>query len=204
MTLHPWVQPGQMLAGHAFGEPVLLVHVSDTYYAIGAKCTHYSAPLEEGIIVDETIRCPWHHACFELRNGAATCAPALNDLPVYDVTIEDNKVRVTGKRDPSEMRSDLNRPRTSRAPAKVHLNTAPTSGPSSVLIAGGGAAGNACAEMLRREGYRGPVTIVDPDRDAPYDRPNISKDFLAGGAPAEWLPPPRMMPETCVPCPLSS
>ena len=182
------LKPGQMLAGHAFGEPVLLVRVSDSYYAIGANCTHYSAPLEQGIIVDETIRCPWHHACFELRNGAATCAPALNDLPVYDVAIENNMVRVTGKRDQSEMRSDLNRPRTSRAPEKVHLNKTPTSGPSSVLIAGGGAAGDACAEMLRREGYRGPITIVDPDKDAPYDRPNISKDFLAGNAQPEWLP----------------
>lgn len=181
------MQPGQMITGHAFGEPVLLVRVSDDFFAIGAHCTHYSASLEEGVIIDETIRCPWHHACFSLRNGAATCAPALNDLPVYAVAVENNTVRVTEKIDPASLHSNLNRPRMSRAPAQVRLDPETTAGPASVLIAGGGAAGDACAEMLRREGYRGKITIVDPDGDAPYDRPNLSKDFLAGSAPPEWL-----------------
>ena len=61
-------------------------------------------------------------------------------------------------------------------------------GPSSVFIIGASAAGIACAEMLRREAYRGPITLADMDRDAPYDRPNLSKDYLAGNAPEEWLP----------------
>ena len=102
------VGAGQMVAGHAFGEPVLLVHVEPNWFALGAKCTHYGAPLSEGALVGETIRCPWHHACFELRNGAASAAPALNDLPMYDVTLENNIV--------ASVESAL-RPIAERAPA---------------------------------------------------------------------------------------
>ncbi|MGH7605367.1 MAG: FAD-dependent oxidoreductase [Gemmatimonadaceae bacterium] len=182
------VRPGQMLAGHAFGEPVLLAHVEPNWFAIGAKCTHYSAPLAEGILVGETVHCAWHHACFELRNGAATHAPALNDLPCYDVALENNIVRVTGKRSATRLKGRGHRPRTSRAPERVVVEKDPAVGPNSVVILGAGAAGNACAEMLRREGYRGPVAVIDRDADAPYDRPNLSKDYLAGNAPEDWLP----------------
>jgi len=182
------VPPGQLIGGHAFGEPVLLAHVEPNWFAVGGKCTHYGAPLHEGILVSETIRCPWHHACFELHNGAASCAPALNDLPSYDVAVENNIVRVTRKRDPGQLKGEGHRTRASRAPDHVLFEEIPVSGPKSVVIIGAGAAGNACAEMLRREAYRGPVTLIDPDPEAPYDRPNLSKDYLAGNAPEEWLP----------------
>jgi NADPH-dependent 2,4-dienoyl-CoA reductase/sulfur reductase-like enzyme/nitrite reductase/ring-hydroxylating ferredoxin subunit len=182
------VSPGELIAGHAFGEPVLLVHVEPNWFAVGGKCTHYGATLAEGVLVSETIRCPWHHACFDLRNGAASRAPALNDLPSYTVAVENNIVRVTGKREHSRLIADDIRPRGSRAPEKVLLDERPVVGPSSVFIIGASAAGTACAEMLRREAYRGPITLADIDRDAPYDRPNLSKDYLAGNAPEEWLP----------------
>ena len=181
------VSPGQLIAGHAFGEPVLLVHVEPNWFAVGGKCTHYGATLAEGVLVGETIRCPWHHACFDLRNGAASRAPALNDLPSYSVVVENNIVRVTGKRDPTRAHSE-DRPRGNRAPTKVLLDETPVFGPRSVFIIGASAAGIACAEMLRREAYRGPITLADMDSDAPYDRPNLSKDYLAGNAPEEWLP----------------
>jgi NADPH-dependent 2,4-dienoyl-CoA reductase/sulfur reductase-like enzyme/nitrite reductase/ring-hydroxylating ferredoxin subunit len=182
------VAPGQLVAGHAFGEPVLLVHVEPNWFAVGAKCTHYSAPLDEGLLVGETLRCPWHHACFDLRNGAATHAPALNDLPSYDVAMENNRVRVTRKRDHGQLKKRSLTTRGSRAPERVIFEPNPVYGPQSVVILGAGAAGNACAEMLRREAYRGPITLIDADSDAPYDRPNLSKDYLAGNAPEEWLP----------------
>ena len=182
------VRAGQLIAGHAFGEPVLLVHVEPNWFAVGRKCTHYGAPLDQGVLVSETLRCPWHHACFELHNGAALCAPALNDLPVYDVAVENNIVRVTRKRDAGRVKGEGHRPRGSRAPEQVLFDASPATGPKSVVIIGAGAAGNACAEMLRRESYRGPITVIDPDPDAPYDRPNLSKDYLAGNAPEEWLP----------------
>jgi NADPH-dependent 2,4-dienoyl-CoA reductase/sulfur reductase-like enzyme len=66
-----------------------------------------------------------------------------------------------------------------------------------MVVIGGGAAGYAAAEMLRREGYGGGVTIVTDDAAAPYDRPNLSKDYLAGTAPEEWIPlrPPEFYAE---------
>ena len=76
------LEPGAKLLGHAHGEPVLLARVGDDYFAIGATCTHYGGPLAEGVIVGDTVRCPWHHACFSLRNGEALRAPALSPVAV--------------------------------------------------------------------------------------------------------------------------
>jgi NADPH-dependent 2,4-dienoyl-CoA reductase/sulfur reductase-like enzyme/nitrite reductase/ring-hydroxylating ferredoxin subunit len=173
------VADGAMVAGQVDGEAVLLVRRGERWFAIGAACTHYSGPLPEGLVVGDTVRCPWHHACFSLRTGEALRPPALNDLPCWDVEERDGRV-VVGARRPASSR---------RRP--------PAGGPERVVIVGGGAAGNSAAETLRREGYAGPITIVDPDRDAPYDRPNLSKDYLAGNAPEEWIPlhPPEFYAE---------
>jgi apoptosis-inducing factor 3 len=179
---------GGMLGGHFNGEPVLIARVSDNFFAIGSKCTHYGANLAEGMIDAETVRCPWHHACFNLRNGAAVAAPALIDQPAYELAIENDTIRVTGRKTGPEIASASHIPGDSRTPERVTQHPTPPSLPSSIVIIGSGAAGNACAEMLRRESYTGPVTLLDPDTDAPYDRPNLSKDFLAGNAPEEWLP----------------
>jgi NADPH-dependent 2,4-dienoyl-CoA reductase/sulfur reductase-like enzyme/nitrite reductase/ring-hydroxylating ferredoxin subunit len=170
---------GRMIAGQADGEAVLLAHVGDEWFAIGATCSHYSGPLAEGLLVGDTVRCPWHHACFSLRSGEPLRPPALNDVPSWDVEVRDGIVRVGSKRKPA-------------VPRRVR-----SKGPESVLIVGGGAAGNCAAETLRREGYAGRITIVDPDPDAPYDRPNLSKDYLAGNAPEEWIPlhPPEFYQE---------
>src|SRR5438132_3086801 len=180
------LKSGQMLAGHAFGEPVLLARSGDKWFAVGAKCTHYGGPLAEGIMVGETVRCPWHHGCFNLNNGAAACAPPLTDLPCYKLEVGADSVRVTAKLNSGQHRSPAGG--APRALDAVPAAEVSTRYPPSVLIIGGGAAGNACAETLRREGYLGPITIVDRDPDAPYDRPNVSKDYLAGNAPEEWMP----------------
>jgi NADPH-dependent 2,4-dienoyl-CoA reductase/sulfur reductase-like enzyme/nitrite reductase/ring-hydroxylating ferredoxin subunit len=165
---------GSSLLGHAQGEPVLLVRQGEDLFAVAASCTHYGGPLAEGLVVGQTVRCPWHHACFDLRTGAAIRAPALNDLPCWNVEKRDGKIFVGDKRE-------------SQRPAPAH-GSKPERHPESVAIIGAGAAGNAAAEMLRREGYEGPLTIFDSDSDAPYDRPNLSKDYLAGNAPEEWIP----------------
>jgi NADPH-dependent 2,4-dienoyl-CoA reductase/sulfur reductase-like enzyme len=73
-------------------------------------------------------------------------------------------------------------------PARRLARTAADAGPESIVIIGGGASGNAAVEMLRREGYAGPVTMLSADDARPYDRPNLSKDYLAGTAPEEWIP----------------
>src|SRR5436190_1593766 len=122
------VAPGQLVGGHAFGEPVLLAHAEPNWFAVGGKCTHYGAPLDQGVLVGETLRCPWHHACFELHNGAASCAPALMDLPSYDVAVENNIVRVLRKRDSGQLKGESHRIKASRAPDRVLFEEAPITG----------------------------------------------------------------------------
>jgi NADPH-dependent 2,4-dienoyl-CoA reductase/sulfur reductase-like enzyme/nitrite reductase/ring-hydroxylating ferredoxin subunit len=165
---------GAMIVGHAAGEAVLLSRHGDEIFAVAANCTHYGGPLAEGLLVGNTVRCPWHHACFDLRTGAAVRAPALNDLQCWVVERRDGKIVVGEKRQPSR-------------PEPVSRQGV-ASRPVSIVIVGAGAAGNAAAEMLRREGYDGPVTVFDFDGLAPYDRPNLSKDYLAGNAPEDWIP----------------
>jgi apoptosis-inducing factor 3 len=175
------VADGAAIAGHAFGEAVLLVRAEDEFFAVGATCTHYGAPLVEGIVVGDTVRCPWHHACFSARTGDALRAPALRPLARWEVELLGDMVFIRGKIEPRD--ADLaNVPNESAMPARV------SNRPDSVLIIGAGAAGSAAAETLRREGFAGAITLVDGDSDAPYDRPNLSKDYLAGTAPEEWLP----------------
>jgi NADPH-dependent 2,4-dienoyl-CoA reductase/sulfur reductase-like enzyme/nitrite reductase/ring-hydroxylating ferredoxin subunit len=160
-----------MLRGHVGKKAVLLARVGDEILAVGAKCTHYSGSLEKGILVGGTVRCPLHHACFSLRTGEALGAPAFDPLPCWQVERDGDRI-VVGERILPAMKS-----------------VAPTEGqPNEIVIVGGGAAGFACAEMLRRRGYQGRLTMVSEDVDAPYDRPNLSKDFLAGNAPDEWMP----------------
>jgi len=163
---------GSTLGGRVGDEEVMLVRRGSEIFAVGARCTHYHGPLAEGLVVDDTIRCPWHHACFDLRSGEALRAPALSALSCWAVEQRDGKVFVAGKR-----------PESKRPPRKTQGQK-----PARIVIVGGGAAGFAAAERLRREGYDGSVVMVSDDAAAPVDRPNLSKDYLAGTAPEEWVP----------------
>ena len=163
------VADGEMLLGHAFDEQVLVARRGDELFAIGATCTHYGGPLAKGLLVDCTVRCPWHHARFDLRTGEAIAAPALNNVARYKIDKREAQFFVTSKIDEKPVRK-------------------PKSSPASVVIVGAGAAGGAAAEMLRREGYDGPVRLIGADEFLPYDRPNLSKDYLAGTASEEWIP----------------
>jgi apoptosis-inducing factor 3 len=163
---------GSMILGHVAGEAVVLARTGGAPFAIGAECTHYHGPLAAGVLVADTVRCPWHHACFSLRTGEALRAPALNPVACWRVEQQDGNIYVREKLEPAERGAW----------------TAAGGGPESIVILGGGAAGNAAAEMLRREGYSGPVTMLSADDAGPYDRPNLSKDYLAGNAPEEWIP----------------
>ena len=157
------------LLGHAAGEAVLLVRRGGDVLAVGATCTHYGGPLAEGALVGDTVRCPWHHACFDLRTGTAERGLALNALPCFAVARAGGHIRV-GARKPDV------------APPP------PAAAPRTIAIVGAGAAGDSAAATLRREGYAGDIKLYGADPAAPVDRPNLSKDYLAGTAPEEWLP----------------
>jgi NADPH-dependent 2,4-dienoyl-CoA reductase/sulfur reductase-like enzyme/nitrite reductase/ring-hydroxylating ferredoxin subunit len=169
------LRDGETLLGHAEGEHVLLARRGDEVFAVGAACTHYGALLTDGLMVDDTVHCPWHHACFSLRTGEALTAPAFKPLPCWQVERAGDSVRL-GARKP--------------APAP---QPAPTQAPDSIVVIGAGAAGTAAVDMLRRQGYRGAITMIGAEPNLPVDRPNLSKEYLAGGMPEDWL---WLMPET--------
>ena len=175
---------GAMLLGHADGEAALLARRGREIFAIGATCTHYSGPLAEGLMVGDTVRCPWHHACFSLRTGEALAAPAFNPVSCWRVEESGGRIFVRDKIAAAERRMPA-KPRSAEG------------APQSIVIIGGGAAGYSAAEMLRREGFAGAITMLSADDSPPYDRPNLSKDYLAGTAPEDWIPlrPPEFYKE---------
>src|SRR6266853_5005184 len=162
---------GETLLGHVGDEDVLLVHSGSDIFAIDAHCSHYHGPLAEGLVVGESIRCPWHHACFDLRTGEAERPPALNPLAVWQVEQDGKRIFVRQKR-----------------PQPKPRGKTPAESPGKIVIVGGGAAGFAAAEMLRRQNYGGGIVMLSNDAAPPVDRPNLSKDYLAGSAPEDWLP----------------
>ena len=166
---------GKPLLGHAFGEAAIVVRVGSEAHAVGATCSHYGGPLAEGLVVGHTLRCPWHHACFDLRSGSVLGAPALDALPCFEVRREGARVRLAEKLSPDAITK-----KGTRGDAAAY--------PTSVVIIGAGPAGAVCAETLRREGYDKTVTLVGSEEPGPVDRPNLSKDYLAGNAPEEWIP----------------
>jgi apoptosis-inducing factor 3 len=170
---------GAMLVGHVDDGSVLVARRGGEIFAVDSTCTHYGGPLGEGLMVEDTVRCPWHHACFSLRTGEAIAAPAINPLHCWRVERANGRVYV---RDRLEADSARDAPGAHRGSGRRIRAT------ERIAIVGGGAAGFAAAEMLRREGYDGAVTIVSADADPPCDRPNLSKDYLAGTAPEEWIP----------------
>ena len=162
------LKDGGMVAGTIGDEQALLVRDGGVVYAVGGTCTHYGAPLGDGAIIDGAIRCPWHHACFDIRTGVVLRAPALSPLARWTV----------------EQRGDRFFP----GDAIPSSPPRPVPGPASVVIVGAGAAGVNVADTLRNEGFAGRVVLISRENDLPYDKPNLSKDYLAGNAPADWLP----------------
>ncbi|GEP53409.1 FAD-dependent oxidoreductase [Reyranella soli] len=163
---------GSLLLGHVGDEQVMVARQGTELFAVGAHCSHYHGPLAEGLLVGDTVRCPWHHACFSLRSGEALAAPAFSAIDCWSVEQRDGKIFVKEKR-----------PAAAKPSSKLSGKAL-----DKVVIVGGGAAGFAAAEMLRREQYKGSIVMLSNDDAAPVDRPNLSKDYLAGNAPEEWVP----------------
>ncbi len=160
---------GRPVAAVVEERKILLVRLAGRVYACGNECTHYKAPLTDGLLAGHIVTCPWHNARFDVRDGRLVAPPALNDLPSYEVKIEAGQVWVKPK-----------------GAATIEMPSG--SDGRSFLIVGAGAAGNAAAETLRREGFSGRIVLVTGEPVGPYDRTMLSKDYLAGEAPAKWLP----------------
>lgn len=159
---------GGTIAGRVGDEAVLISNFDGELFAVGGSCTHYGAALSDGVTQGTGVRCPLHHACFDLRTGVALRAPALDPLDRWAVEVDGGRAFVRTKLDPEPKRARNDEPHK-------------------IVIVGGGAAGLACAHELRRLGFSGEVTMLSADADPPCDRPNLSKDYLAGTAPEEWL-----------------
>ncbi len=164
---------GGMLVGHVDGKEVLLVRSGPEVFAVSPHCTHYQGPLAEGLVVGDTVRCPWHHACFDLRTGEALRVPALSPITCWEVEQRDGMIFVRGKRE---------------RPSPTPRGRGAGGAPARIVIIGGGAAGFAAAEMLRRRDYQGSIVMLSSDDALPYDRPNLSKDYLAGSIPFDYVP----------------
>jgi apoptosis-inducing factor 3 len=145
----------------------------DRTFSRSGRVAHYHGPLVDGLVVGDTVRCPWHHPYFDLRTGEALAASALSPIACWPVEQRGGKIWVSEKGEQPQPK-----PRGKIA----------GSAPEKIVIVGGGAAGFAAAEMLRREHYQGSIAMLSSDDALPYDRPNLSKDYLAGSAPFDYVP----------------
>ncbi len=166
---------GEMKQVSANGAEVLLACVGGNFHAVGAHCTHYGAPLVEGVLSGERIVCPWHHACFNVTSGNLEEPPAFDALPRYEVKIENDQVIVRVPDDAPDRRT----PQMAQRDTKDERL---------FVIAGGGAAGYTAAQTLREDGFTGRLVLITRETQLPYDRPNLSKDYLQGNAEPEWIP----------------
>jgi len=155
---------------------VLLARVGGEFHAVSATCPHYGAPLVEGALCGTRVVCPWHHAAFNVTNGDLEEPPALDGLQSYDVRVDGERILV---RLPEE-------PQDRQTPAMAGCD--PDSDPYLFVVLGAGAAGYSAAQTLREEGFRGRVVLITREDRGPYDRPNVSKDYLQGQAEPEWMP----------------
>jgi NADPH-dependent 2,4-dienoyl-CoA reductase/sulfur reductase-like enzyme/nitrite reductase/ring-hydroxylating ferredoxin subunit len=167
-----FLNDGSMTRLELEGKPVVVARAGGQYYAFGGKCTHYGGPLDKGVLKGHTLMCPWHHACFDIRSGERLEPPAYNDLPRYPVRLDGDQIIVTLPHD------NQTQPQGKAEPSDARV----------FLIIGGGAAGNAAAEQLRRSGFRGKIVVISAVPETPVDRPNLSKDYLDGHAKPEWIP----------------
>ena len=161
----------------AVGETkVLLARINGVFYATAGECTHYGGPLAEGSLKGERVICPWHQANFNVTTGAILEPPALDALPVFKVRVEGDDILV----------GIPEKGVTSQPPSMCRCNREADG--RTFVIVGAGAAGNMAAQTLREDGYEGRLVMITQEKRLPYDRPNLSKGYLAGAAGPDSLP----------------
>ena len=169
------LKDGEMKEVSAGETKILLACVRGKYHAVGAHCTHYGAPLVEGFLDGERIVCPWHHACFDIMTGDLEEPPAFDSLPCFELKIEGENIFVCLPENAPDRRTP---PMTKKDAADERQ----------FVILGGGAAGFMAAQTLREDGFTGRIVMFTREDRPPYDRPNLSKDYLQGHAEPAWMP----------------
>jgi nitrite reductase/ring-hydroxylating ferredoxin subunit/uncharacterized membrane protein len=76
------------------GQQVVLTRASGRLHAMGATCSHYGAPLDEGSVEGDCLVCPWHGSRFRLSDGSVARGPATAPQLSYDVRIDGDRVQL--------------------------------------------------------------------------------------------------------------
>ena len=169
------LQNGEMQQIAVGDSQILLSKINDKYYATGAFCSHYGAPLKKGILCGERIVCPWHNACFNAISGHQEEPPGLDSLATFDIKIEGENVLVQIPEEIFQQRT----PVMSRYIQNADERT--------FVVLGAGIAGINAVEALRREGFQGKIVLVSSEQKLPYDRTSLSKSYLQGGKEEDSL-----------------
>ena len=148
---------------------ILITRDDSTFRAFDGKCPHAGADLGTGLRCGNRVICPWHHATFDSSDGALLEPIATTGLTQYQIIDNGDSLTVD----------------TSAKIDKQVENDKLTD--THTIIVGGGGAGFMTAHQLRNTGYGGKITLVSAEDKAPYNRPLLSKAFLAGNMPEEKL-----------------
>ncbi|MEH1890266.1 MAG: FAD-dependent oxidoreductase [Nostoc sp.] len=161
----------------AVGETeILLTRLDGKFHAVGAHCSHYKAPLADGVLSGHHVVCPWHNAYFDVTSGDQLEPPGLDSLACYQVRIEGENVIVSVPEETTGLRS----------PTMAQFN--PDADGRTFVILGAGAAGVHAVETLRVAGYQGRIVMITQDDRLPYDRTKLSKDYFIGETSSEEMP----------------
>ncbi|XP_054167005.1 apoptosis-inducing factor 3-like [Oppia nitens] len=150
------------------GGKVLVIKQDDKFMAIGHKCSHYGAPLVNGVLCGHQLSCPWHAATFNIITGDIEDFPGCDSLPVHEVIVKGDNVMVRAKK------ADLKQSFRVKSLSPKNDNNVLT-----FVIVGGGPAGLQCAETLRQEGFTGRVVLISSEDSYPYDRTKLSKTLTS-------------------------
>lgn len=169
------IREGETKKVKAGDKEFLLSMIKGEYFAVEHSCPHYHAPLEEGAFVDQKVICPWHHAAINLKTGGIEEPPALNATNTAQTVVEKGKIILKIPENFS-----IDKIPIALKPDKLSEKT--------YVIIGGGPAGYAAAQAMREENFDGRIVMISEDSETPYDRPNLSKEYLTFEAPEEWMP----------------
>ncbi|MGB3800136.1 MAG: FAD-dependent oxidoreductase [Lewinella sp.] len=158
---------------------VLLANLKGEIYAVENKCSHYQLPLDGGSLCEHRLRCPFHHACFDIRTGEQLEAPGMDGLPRFEVTIQDDQIHVSDQ------------PVEKNGPEGLMGNQSVKEGGTdhyTYAVVGGGTAAAYGVEAIRAHDPEGSILMLGEEELPPYDRTKVSKAFMQGDDSVYKLP----------------